>query len=197
MEHPNNLKESCVPQIIVNHRKPIVYCALSEILVTTTIPATTKEFVAKKKFRVGVDKNAKVKIARLCDSFRELFLTKVEDPFPGSVLYGRDIIKDSYGLFMFNKLKVYKNTDTSLFEIFTMMKRQPNGEPGVLLNNGPANFFFVYDINGIQRPVFVRWLRRDWHGPGWFIGAKYYKLRDCLDPDMRTFSRNKFETFQV
>ena len=77
-----------------------------------------------------------------------------------------------------------EKAEVTLSEIWRLMVRQANGEKGVLLINGLANIFYVPDVSGVLRTVYVYWLVGGW-----------YALADVLDDGgwgdgYQVFSRN-------
>ncbi len=158
---------------------------LSYVFSFTVIPANTEKFVAKDNFIVDTSNNAKVKISYLGDNFNEWFLKKAEEPFPGSTIYGRELNKNSVNSPVLAELGGHEKAETTLTELYTAMKVQPNGEKGALLNNGFANIFYVRDINNILRAVYVLW-----DGDGWIVGACSVEGPDAWDAGFLVFSRN-------
>ena len=166
-----------------------IVALLGEIIATAVIPATTEKFITKDKFKVDTSKKAKVNISYLGDNFKSWFLGKVENPFPGSTLYGRQLNQNSVDGPILAELGGQEKAETSLNEIYAMMESQPNGESGDLLNNGWANIFYVMDISGTLRAVSVYWNDDGWHvyassveGPGeWNAGGRVFS-RNSLVP---------------
>lgn len=158
---------------------------LGVIIATFTVSATTEKFVAKDKFKVDTNKKAKVKISFLGDNFKEWFLNKVEDPFSGSTVSGRNLEKNSVDGPILGELGGNEAAETTLMELYAAMAAQPNGESGNLLNNGWANIFYIKDINGTLRAVSVRW-----YGAGWYVRARSVESPYKWRADHRFFSRN-------
>jgi len=177
---------------VVNRAKATtqaVVAILGEIVTTVTIPATTEKFVAKDKFKVDISREAKVKIAYVGKNFKELFLEKIEEPSPGSTVYGRKLNKNSVDGPIIAELGGQEKAETTLSEVSTMMERQANGEAGGLLNNGYANIFYVPDITGTLRAV-----RVSWDGYGWSVDAGSVEDPDEWYTGDLVFSRNSFVT---
>ena len=65
------------------------------------------------------------------------------------------------------------------------MERQSNGD---LLTNGYANIFYVRDVNGELRAVFV-----GWGGVGWSVRAYSVGDPDAWRGGDRVFSRNSWK----
>jgi hypothetical protein len=173
---------------VVNRTKSVVQAItvlLSTIIAVLTVFATTEKFVAKDKFKVNTGKKAKVKISFLGDNFKEWFLGKTEDPFVGSTVYGRKLEKNSVDGPILAELGGNDVAETTLTEMYSVMEAQPNGESGNLLNNGWANIFYVKDINGVLRAVFVFWF-----DGGWNVRARSVGGPGGWSADVRVFSRN-------
>jgi hypothetical protein len=61
--------------------------------------------------------------------------------------------------------------ETTLTELWDMLKKQPKGEDGDLLINGYANIFYIKDAEGVLRAVLVHWF-----AAGWFVSADSVEL---------------------
>ncbi|MFA5886660.1 MAG: hypothetical protein WC863_02670 [Patescibacteria group bacterium] len=141
----NHTKEaiSIFVNAVINRAEPVVQIItnlLSCFFSTFTVPATTEKFVAKDKFKVDVGEKAKVKIAYLGDNFKDWFLGKIEDPFIGSIIYGRRLGKDSVDGPILEKLGGNEAAEITLTEIYAAMEARPNDESGSLRNDR-ANIF--------------------------------------------------------
>lgn len=131
------------------------------------IPAT-KEFIAQDRFVVDIvdiSRKAPVKISHLGKNFQNWFLKKIEGPAAKTKLRYANLLKPSVDGPIIVELG--DSVETTLAQIFALMKRQKNGKRGKLLTNSCANIFYVRDINGELRAVFVRWL-----GLGWNVHAR-------------------------
>jgi len=173
---------------VINRVKSVaqgVVTILSEIIATVTIPATTDKFVAKYKFKVDTSRKAKVKISCLGYNFKNWFLKKTEEPFPGSTIYGRKLSKNLVDGSILSELGGQEKAETTLSELFIMMERQANGEAGELLTNGYTNIFYVRDITGTLRAAFVFWL-----GVGWHVDAHSVEDPSAWRAGIQIFSRN-------
>ena len=54
-----------------------------------------------------------------------------------------------------------------LWQIAKLMRRQPQGEDGILFNNGYANIFYVNGVHGRVFAVSVRWYDDEWRVLAW------------------------------
>ena len=139
-----------------------------------TFPATTERFVASEKFVKDTSQNAPVKIGSVGNNFSRWFSEKTEDPRGETELRYQKLRKASRDLPIISELGGEERVETSLAEIYVLVERQGNGKKGVLLTDARANIFYVRDIDGILRAVFVDW--RGWRG-GWSVFAS-----DVEDP---------------
>ena len=74
--------------------------------------------------------------------------------------------------------------ETTLSEMFSLIRKQPDGEEGVLLNNGWANILYIRDQNGVLRAVGVRW-----GDGGWGVDAGSVEDSGGWDAGHQVFSR--------
>lgn len=161
---------------------------LLEFLGTVTITARTERFVAKEKFVVDTKRNAPVKISYLSNDFKERFLSgdgKVEDPIAEQTLRYARLRKSSVDAPIIAELGGEVKAETTLAEVYALMAQQPNGENGVLITNGYANIFYIRDIRGVLRAVYVIW-----DGVGWDVNADPVGDPDEWDDGRQVFSRN-------
>ncbi len=149
--------------------------ALLEEVGIVSLPATGK-FITSYHFATG---NKEVKIACVWDNFQNNFLSKVENPQGKTTLRISKLKKNSLDASILAELG--SKAETTLANIWELLKKQTNGESGKLLTNGYANIFYVRDSKGVLWAVRVRW-----HGDGWCVNA--YSVGD---------PRGWFEGFQV
>jgi hypothetical protein len=149
----------CINAIVNRDRTATqtIVTPLSEIIFTTNIPATTGKFFARDKFKVDKSEEAEVKIREISDDFESWFIKKTEEPWSGGIIYCRKLTKHSDDSLILNKLGGQEKAEITLFELFYMMKREADVEAGELLTNGDINLFYIRDINGILRVVFLTW----------------------------------------
>ncbi len=137
-------------------------------IATVVVSATTEKFVAKDNFKTifSAGGRAEIRISFISHNFEEWFLAKVEDPFPGSTVYGYKLNKslaDTLTALEFYGKEKEKVVETTLVELFSVMKRQADGRTGALLINGRANTFYVRDINNVLRVVKILWYDGGWY----------------------------------
>ena len=147
-------KENCWTDEIVK--------TILEFVGTVAVTLTAGKFIAKDNFVVNVNKNARVKISYLGDNFRENFLGKIENLVGDISLAYHNLKESSRDIPIISELGGEELVETVLGVVFSLMCQQPNGEDGVLLNNGYANIFYVRDKSRVLWTV-----RVDWYGGGW------------------------------
>ena len=74
--------------------------------------------------------------------------------------------------------------ETTLTELYTLMEQQKDGRPGTLLVDGTWNVFYIRDLQGVLRAVFVYW-----YDGGWSVGADSVGDPDGWCAGYRVFSR--------
>lgn len=158
---------------------------LLEEIGTITIPAMTERFVARDKFVLNCGERAKpgARISYLGENFRDWFLGKTEEPTADTSLRYAHLTRPEFDGLILAELGDQK--ETTLAEIYALMECQPNGELGVLLNNGWANVFYVLDVNGALRAVDVHW-----GGDGWYVHARSVEHPAGWYDGRQVFSRN-------
>ena len=152
---------------------------------TTTTSATTERFVAKEKF---VKDSKEVEFYRIWDNFTNWFLAddgKIEEPINKQTLRHGNLTKGSIDGPIIEELGGETKAETTLTELWDMLKKQPKGEDGDLLTNSYANIFYIKDTEGVLRAVFV-----DWHGVGWFVDADSVEYSNEWAPGSRVFCCN-------
>ncbi len=152
---------------------------LLEKLGTIRVRATGR-FVVKDHFATN---SKMVKLAYLGDNFREHLLAKVEESQAGVELCYSRLKNDSLDALILAELG--NQAETTLASIWELLKKQPNGESGVLLTNSLANIFYVRDANGVLWAVDVYW-----KGGGWRVFAGSFKYPREWDEGCQAFSRN-------
>lgn len=163
----------------------IVVRKILDMLGTTTTSATTEKFVAKDKFR---EDSQEVKFYGIWDNFTNWFLDgngKIEEPLGEQVLRYGNLTKNSVDGPIIEELGCEAKAETTLTELYDLLKKQANGEEGDLLTNGYANIIYVRDISGVLRAVSVAW-----DGVGWRVYARSVEVPRDWRAGIRVFSRN-------
>lgn len=163
----------------------VVMTKIIDFVGTTTTSATTEKFIAKDFFTTS---NKEVKINNIDDQFTKWFLKgkgKIEDSIKEQELCYRDLRKRSVDGLIIEELGGKTKIETTLTELYNLLKRQSNGEESDLLTSGCSSIFFIKDAEGELRAVSV-----DWFDNGWWIYAD--PVGDSGDwPDgCRVFARN-------
>lgn len=127
--------------------------------VATVNVADVNKFVASDNFRTN---NPVVKIAWLGDNFKRIFLGKTEEGVEATTLTIHKLEKTSRDPGIMAELGEWR-TETSLAHLYELLKKQPNGESGVLLTNGYANIFYIRGTDGNFWAVLAHWPRDGWY----------------------------------
>jgi len=145
---------------------------LLEIVGRVLLPAIGN-FTAQDRFKWFCWQNEEARIVSYNDGFRDFFLA-----YRGGVV--ETDIAETY-------LRVRKFThwasseqviaeigeevvETSLAQMFELMKAQGRGQQGILLTNIHKNIFLIRSADGILREVCCYW-HDGWCGGGWMVAA--------------------------
>jgi len=156
------------------------------------------DFVVSDFVQVNTKKDAPVKISYVGDNFKAWLLPLVSQSraVPGDGPYRTpDAAETILRYYTMNKRSVdgpssissvarEAKAETTIAEIYALLKKQANGEVGALLNNGYANIFYVRDISSVLRAVYVFW-----SGRGWDVSAYSVAYSGEWDAGRRVFSR--------
>lgn len=156
--------------------------SLGTVLITA---ARTEKFIARDKFVINRDCNAKVNIYFLNDNFINWFLNKVEGPIGQQLLKCGKLRKPFTNISIVDDLGGEVKAETTLSELFCLMKIQGKGQEGILLTNGYANIFYIKDISGVLRTVSTCWFDGGWH-----LNASFFDSLNEWSEDRQVFSRN-------
>lgn len=151
---------------------------LLEHLGTTDVLATTGPLIVRDEFVIGVNG-----VTCLGENFKQWFYPKVEVPTAAATLRYSKLTRSELDGPITEELG--GAVETILGHVLALIKRQKNGEAGVLLNNGLANIFYVKDAAGLLRAVRVLWL-----GVGWSVDAFSVSNPHRWFHENRVFSRN-------
>ncbi|MCH7828825.1 hypothetical protein IH982_03145 [Patescibacteria group bacterium] len=143
---------------------------------TAMIPATTEQFVVREKFVRG-------NTLFLGMNFEGWFEGKTEEAVMETELRYATLTGSLVGRPILAELG--DKAETTLAQIWALMERQPNGEEGVLLTGGWENVFYVRDVNGELRVVYV-----SRGGSSWLVDADLATRMRSLSVGYRVFSRN-------
>ncbi len=140
---------------------------LLEAVGTATTPAIAT-FRAKEYFKD--DRSGSVKIGWIGDNFRKTFLAgdgMVEGAVAEATLRIHKLVKRSVDGPILAELGEAV-AETTLGQMYEMMKAQGQGQQGILLTNGYANIFYVRDSNNVLWAAGCRW---NSGGGYWSVGA--------------------------
>ncbi len=135
---------------------------LTPVVKCTTLAAVNGKFFSDKMFKVNTEANAAVKISYMSHAFRYHFGSIIEGPFPGSVMEGRQLCKDSSDDTILQELGGPKKVAVTNRELFAMLILQPDGEEGQLATDGSTNAFYLINVNGTLCRVNVTSHPRGW-----------------------------------
>ena len=138
------------------------------------------KFVGKTNFIPSKRKFSPV--TAFSDESKEIDFFGILDFFKTSFLEENEKIEENVGRCRINYGDVYvrvphqiiideiggtENSETNLYDIYTLLQGQPHGEDGHLLNNGQANIFYIRDTKRHLVCVQVCW-----DSDGWIIDAQ-------------------------
>lgn len=153
---------------------------------TVLIAAMTEKFIANDKFVVNTENDAEVKISYIGPLFQKEFLDGkgiVDEPRPTAILCRHKLKCNSLDKPILVDLG--GREETTLSELYALMRKQRRGQKGKLLANGWANIFYIRSFGGVLFAVGVRWV-----GLGWRVEAISVKLPDEWHSGILVFSRD-------
>jgi hypothetical protein len=130
---------------------------------TSSLPGNDK-FSASEHFREDLSPRSAVKISWLGATFRQRFVSRVEDAAVRATLQAFGMSRPARAAEIAAALG--DRRETRLGELWCLLARQPNGESGLLLTTSVPNLFFIRDGGGVLWTVDALW-----GGAGWEIGA--------------------------
>jgi hypothetical protein len=170
---------------LLDGRQKDVKSSLLEPVGMVPIPATTEKFTFLEKFVVNGGGKGLPKISWLGSNFEEWFLKKTEGPMSKTTLCYAKLVRRSVDGPIIDSLGGEEKAETYLSNVSRLMVNQPNGENGVLLNNGYANIFYVRDVSLVLRAVHVCWF-----GHGWYVYAYSIDHPSAWYGNHQVFSRD-------
>lgn len=151
---------------------------------TISVP-TIGPFVAKDHFKE--DRNGEAGIGWLGSNFKRYLLGKTEEAVPETTLRIHQLVKGSVDGPITAELGAEQIVETTLGQMFEMMKKQAHGEEGDLLVNGNAIIFYIRDINGQLWAVYCRW---DSDYRYWYVEARSVAYPRAWRDGRRVISRD-------
>ena len=138
----------------------LVELSASDLLETvgTVAVQAIATFSAKDHFKVNT--SGEVKIGYIWDGFSNAFLAgdgKVEADIAEATLRVHKLVKNSVDGPIIAELGGEEVAETSLAQMYELMKAQGQGQQGILLTNGYANIFYVRDVKGVLWVADCRW----------------------------------------
>jgi len=136
------------PNLLLQEKLKIEFIEDSVLnFIGTTTTSATEKFVANEKF---VKDSKEVKFYGIWDNFQKWFLVedgKTEEPINEQTLRYWNLTKSSVDGPIIEELGGEAKAETTLSELYDLLKKQSKGEEGVLLTNGYANrgsFYFTH-----------------------------------------------------
>ncbi len=144
-----------------------------------TVSVEKEPFIAKDKFRLD---SKEVRFSVIWGNFDNWFNGKIEEPFGEQKLRYGNLIKDSNDGLIIKELGGEAKAETTLTELYDLLKKQGQGEEGVLLTNGYANIFYIKDTSGLLRAVGAGGRDGEWvvsagpveHPRDWGVGRRVF-----------------------
>lgn len=164
---------------------------LLELVTTVSTPAIPT-FCAKDHFKA--DRSGEVKIGYISDYFRDAFLSggkKVGANIAAATLRIHKLVASSVDIPIITELGGEEVAETTLAQMYELMKAQGQGQQGILFTSGDINIFYVRDAKGTLWAVSCFWF--SYYG-GWGVSA-----RSVADPSewfvgRQVFSRDSLLT---
>ncbi len=116
--------------------------------VTTVAVSGAQRFVAAENLQ-------EANVGWTGENFKRLFLNKIEENVSEAKLVVSRLERASLDAPILAELG--GKAETSLSHMFDLLKKQANGEDGILLTNGYANIFYIRGADGNLWAVYARW----------------------------------------
>ena len=126
-------------------------------------PGTRTPFKVSEKFTT---ENPEITWYSIWDNFQTWYWNKEEKPLTRSSLRAHTLTRNAKDSDIIRELGGEEKAETTLSELYFLLKKQARGQAGALLINGRANLFFIRDASGILRVVSVYW-----YDGGWYVYA--------------------------
>lgn len=126
------------------------------LLGSTTVPIPAGRFIAREWFKENTSDESAPKFGHIGEEFCELFLGKQEKVKSNkSTLRIHALRRKSKEGPIIDELGGEDKSETTLAEVFALIKKQGKCEKGKLLNTGGKNIFFVRDVNNQLQSICV------------------------------------------
>ena len=167
-------------------KKLIAELTASDLLrpIRTVVLPATDPFITKDFFKE--DRDSEAGIGWLGSDFKRYFLNKTEEAVIETTLRIHQLVKASVDEPIIAELGGTKTVETTLSQMYEMIKRQTHGEEGDLLVNGYANIFYIRDASGALWAVYCCW-----HSGSrcWYVEAASVTHPHKWRADLRVVSR--------
>jgi len=146
---------------------------------TIEMPSTATSFKVKDRFVLNVEARDQVLISVILGDFLKWFAEKQEGPGENAALRYYELQRNASDAAILNELGGEERAETTLAQVLWLLERQKLGEAGILANNGWGNIFYVRDVTGVFRAVYVHWCDEAWNVEASRIGrAAEWPIRD-------------------
>ncbi len=173
-----NRKEPCWTE---REMKQVVSALLALSKARIRLSGTKITFKAGEKF---IKANGEVSFYDFGSNFQSWFWPKEEKALGPTSLRSHKLLRNAKDSEIIRELGGEEKVETTLVELYGMLKRQARGQKGVLFTNGWANIFYIRDVSGILREVCVFWC-----GVVWCVVANALVVNAWFKGS-RVFSRN-------
>ena len=133
--------------------------------VTEVTVGPVNKFVAAESFQF-IEGNSAC-IVRPSEDFKTIFLGKIEKDVKAATLIVSRLEKRSFDFEIIKEIGL-KRKETTLAHLYNLLKKQSRGEPGILLNGGYANTFYIHAANRKLWSVNAFW---NADGGDWIVHA--------------------------
>lgn len=151
------------------------------------VQPTADYFIVNKRISTKVNKKSLIKISFIDYGFNRRFVRIIEQPSAGSIIYGCDISEKGVDSPLYIAMNSQGKSPIMLAEIYQLLLAQPNGEDGIMLNNGFGNVFFVGCQPGDKMAIVLFW-----NVAGWVIRSFNESATEIREAHGRVFSHHPF-----
>ncbi|MBX4198148.1 hypothetical protein KW782_02315 [Candidatus Parcubacteria bacterium] len=145
--------ELCWPHGLTPHpcsrNKPSLFY---KDVVMISVPATDG-LVVRDRFPADVHDHKYRRIELVSNQFADWFMDKVEEPKPERQIYLRVLFRRAVDAPIIKELG--EKAELTLTDVLYLIDAQKDGRDGMLQNNEYANVFYIRDVTGILRSVFI------------------------------------------
>ena len=146
---------------------------------TIDVRPSAEPFVVQDHFVLNIESRDKILISLIAGDFLKWFQQKREIPAGPATLRCYELQDNAGDASIVAELGGEARVETTLAQVFWLLERQKRGERGALANNGWGNIFYIRDVSGTLRSVYVHWCDEAWNVEAVRIGrAAEWPIRD-------------------